>query len=232
MPSPPSSDPLFAENFKPEPYWWDTVDGVAQEMAPLPDSADVVIVGAGYTGLHAAIQAARGGRSALVLDAEDAGWGCSTRNGGQISTSLKPGLEALQKRYGADRGRALIREGQRSLEWIEEFISRERIDCDFQVCGRFHAAHNSAQFTRLARQAEATARDLGTGAYAVARSEQRRELGTDAYFGGVYYIGPIFSAFRGHPLAEKYYQTLRAEVEERMAAGKGPITPDGEMAEE
>ncbi len=54
----------------------------------------------------------------------------------------------------------------------------------------------------------------------------------DAYFGGVYYIGPIFTAFRGTPEASAYYQTLRAEVQERMDQGLGPITPEGEMGEE
>jgi benzoyl-CoA reductase subunit B len=51
----------------------------------------------------------------------------------------------------------------------------------------------------------------------------------DAYFGGVYYIGPIFTAFRGTQEAVDYYQDLRAEVEERLARGAGPVTPDGEM---
>ncbi|MGD8310582.1 MAG: benzoyl-CoA reductase subunit B, partial [Chromatiales bacterium] len=54
----------------------------------------------------------------------------------------------------------------------------------------------------------------------------------DAYFGGVYYIGPIFSAFRGLEQAEEYYRTLRAEVDERMRSNLGPITPDGQMTEE
>ncbi|HEY0789303.1 MAG TPA: benzoyl-CoA reductase subunit B [Thermoanaerobaculia bacterium] len=51
----------------------------------------------------------------------------------------------------------------------------------------------------------------------------------DAYFGGVYYIGPIFSAFRGTDGAVGYYAALRAEVEARLAAGLGPITPDGPL---
>ncbi len=51
----------------------------------------------------------------------------------------------------------------------------------------------------------------------------------DAYFGGVYYIGPIFSAFRGTPEAVDYYAALRREVQERLDAGLGPITPDGPM---
>jgi benzoyl-CoA reductase subunit B len=51
----------------------------------------------------------------------------------------------------------------------------------------------------------------------------------DAYFGGVYYIGPIFTAFRGTPDATEYYRLLRLEIEERIRLGLGPITPEGDM---
>ncbi len=54
----------------------------------------------------------------------------------------------------------------------------------------------------------------------------------DAYFGGVYYVGPIFSAFRGTEDACRFYATLRGEVEARAAAGEGPLTPDGPMGQE
>ncbi len=54
----------------------------------------------------------------------------------------------------------------------------------------------------------------------------------DAYFGGIYYIGPIFGAFRGTDDATDYYRSLRAEVEERLAERQGPVTPDGDMGEE
>ncbi len=54
----------------------------------------------------------------------------------------------------------------------------------------------------------------------------------DAYFGGVYYIGPIFSAFRGTPEGIEYYATLRREIEERVAKREGPITPDGQLENE
>ncbi|MDT8320974.1 MAG: benzoyl-CoA reductase subunit B [Xanthomonadales bacterium] len=54
----------------------------------------------------------------------------------------------------------------------------------------------------------------------------------DAYFGAIYYVGPIFSAFRGTEDAVTYYDLLRKEIEERIAAGKGPVTPDGDMGEE
>ena len=67
---------------------------------------------------------------------------------------------------------------------------------------------------------------------AVLQSAKHRPSPIDAYFGGVYYIGPIFTAFRGTPEAVEYYRALRAEVEERRLQGKGPVTPDGEMPAE
>jgi benzoyl-CoA reductase subunit B len=54
----------------------------------------------------------------------------------------------------------------------------------------------------------------------------------DAYFAGVYYIGPINVGFRGTPEAVDYYQELLNEVQERVDKGLGPITPEGEMEEE
>jgi benzoyl-CoA reductase subunit B len=54
----------------------------------------------------------------------------------------------------------------------------------------------------------------------------------DAYFGGIYYIGPIFGAFRGTDDAIDYYRFLREEVEQRIKEGKGPVTPDGDMGKE
>ena len=54
----------------------------------------------------------------------------------------------------------------------------------------------------------------------------------DSYFGGIYYIGPIFGAFRGTDDAVEYYRFLREEVDRRLAEGKGPVTPDGDMGEE
>ena len=66
----------------------------------------------------------------------------------------------------------------------------------------------------------------------VLESAKNKPSPIDAYFGGVFYIGPIFTAFRGTDDAIDYYQLLRKEIEERIAAGKGPITPEGEMGEE
>jgi benzoyl-CoA reductase subunit B len=66
----------------------------------------------------------------------------------------------------------------------------------------------------------------------VLESAKHRPSPIDAYFGGVYYIGPIFTAFRGTEEAVGYYRSLRSEIEERIERGQGPVTPDGELKHE
>jgi benzoyl-CoA reductase subunit B len=94
-----------------------------------------------------------------------------------------------------------------------------------QVAGRKLDLDELAERLRRSARAED---DL----VAVWESAKHRPSPIDGYFGGVYYIGPIFSAFRGSEDAEAYYRELREEVEARMAAGEGPTTPDGPMGEQ
>ena len=192
------------------PYWWDDVPRPTPTNDPLPATVDVAVVGAGYTGLHAALQTARGGRSTLVFDAEDAGWGCSSRNGGQISTSIKPTFDMLARRHGAQRAFDILKEGQQSLAWINDFVRTEGIACDFGQVGRFHAAHNAAQYEALGARIASQPKGLEVDAFMVPRAEQRRELGTDLYWGGVVYTQHCSV----HPA--RYHQGLLERV---LAAG-------------
>jgi benzoyl-CoA reductase subunit B len=66
----------------------------------------------------------------------------------------------------------------------------------------------------------------------VLQSAKNKPSPIDAYFGGIYYIGPIFGAFRGTDDAIEYYRFLRDEVEDRLEHGQGPVTPDGDMGKE
>lgn len=168
-------------------YWLGDVGPAPEFSGSLPKTADVVVVGSGYTGLNAAIELARGGRSALVLEAEDPGYGCSTRNGGQISTSIKPTFEKLAAKHGQHKARAIRGEGAAALAWIGDFIRTEGIDCDFRTVGRFHAAHTPECYETLVRDAERLQSQEGIESFAVSRAEQYRELGTDTYYGGVVY---------------------------------------------
>jgi glycine/D-amino acid oxidase-like deaminating enzyme len=180
-------DALFTSDARLSPYWWDTMQVPRFDAEPIPQVADVAVIGSGYTGLNAALQTARGGRHTVVFDAEDAGFGCSTRNGGQISTSIKPSYETLARRHGQSRAFAIMREGQQSLAWLGEFVTSEGLDCDFAVVGRFHAAHSAARYEALTRSIANQPKGLEVEAHAVPRAEQRSELGTDVYHGGVVY---------------------------------------------
>lgn len=177
---------LFAPDFQTTPYWWERVPRPDLGQADLPARCDVLVIGSGYTGLNAALETARGGRHTVMIDAEDAGFGCSTRNGGQIGTSIKPDLATLAARHGHERAAAIRDVGKAALAWLEDFVRAEEIDCDFRVAGRFHAAHSARQYHRLERRM-AEEPGLGEDAELVPRAEQHRELGSDAYHGGVLY---------------------------------------------
>ena len=166
-------------------YWHDGIAALTPTVTVPKNKVDVMVIGAGYTGLHAAIATARAGRSTQIIDMRELGWGCSTRNGGQISPSIKPSLTTLAQRHGVDRAKAIRDEGYRSLEWIGAFIEAEGIQCDYLRCGRFHAAHTPAHFDALVRDTEMLGRDEGVPFDVVSCNDQHAELGTDAYFGGV-----------------------------------------------
>lgn len=178
---------VFTDDCRFQPYWWDEVPRPAIDDALPAGAVDVAIIGSGYTGLNAALETARAGRNTVVLDAEEAGWGCSTRNGGQISTSIKPPFECLARRHGRERALAICQEGRNSLAWVGELVAREGIDCAFRRVGRFHAAHAPGQYELLARSVSNQTRGLEVDAFVVPRAEQRAEIGSDSYWGGVVY---------------------------------------------
>ncbi len=180
-----ANHPAFTADYKPAPYWWDQSPLAASSQQTPPGSVDVAVIGAGYTGLHAAIQTARAGLSTVVFDAESAGYGCSSRNGGQISTSIKYNYPELAKKYGERLAHDILTIGKASLDYVEAFVTAENIECAHSVCGRFHGAHNARAYTALARELDTPNPVFDSGAFTVPKQQQHRELGTDAYHGGV-----------------------------------------------
>jgi glycine/D-amino acid oxidase-like deaminating enzyme len=177
---------LYTETYKDAPYWWD--DAPRPDFGgsvALPPTADVLVIGSGYTGLSAALETTRGGRATVVVDAEDAGWGCSSRNGGQVSTSIKPTLEDLTAKHGPDIAFEIRREGFRALDHIEDFIRREGLKVNWERTGRFHGAHNARRYELLAQSLGDTPKELRTDAYMVPRADQHKEIASDRYYGGM-----------------------------------------------
>jgi glycine/D-amino acid oxidase-like deaminating enzyme len=174
----------LALDFRAEPYWWDAAAPTASDAA-LPAEADVAIVGGGYCGLSAALTLQRLGRSAVVIDAERIGWGASSRNGGMVSGGLVLASAALERHFGAEQAQAIVSAATASFPFIEELIAREAIDCDYVRCGRFMPAWSAGHYRALAARAEGIAAATGLPTRMVPRADQREELNSDYYHGGM-----------------------------------------------
>jgi glycine/D-amino acid oxidase-like deaminating enzyme len=174
-----------SDRLKLQPYWWDETPRRETEDFELPDKTEVLVIGSGYTGLHCALQTTRAGRDTVIIDAEDAGWGCSTRNGGQISGEIKPDYDTLCRKYGTEKAYSLIRETRNALDWLGEFVSAEDVDCEYQRCGRFVAAHSPRQFKRLVSEAQNQPPGLEQGLRVVEARDQAGEIDSDYYHGGL-----------------------------------------------
>ncbi len=173
-----------ATAIKTTPFWWEGAPLAAPSAEKPRATADVVVIGGGYTGLSAALVLARAGRSVQVLEAETPGIGASSRNGGMCGEALKPGLGTLTKRYGRDRALALLTEAREALTWLGDFIAEEGLDCDFARVGGFAGAVLPAQYEGLAREMEVLRKAVGFEADMVPKAEVRSEIGTDLYVGG------------------------------------------------
>jgi len=167
-----------------EPYWWDAARPEPQPAIPLPPRVDVAVVGSGFTGMRAALELARAGRSVLVLDKDAAGSGAARRNAGYLGRVLKHSLTALMQKHGAAQGIAMYRELGDAFTGVIELIDREGIDCHLSRHGRFIAATSAKHYDALAADLEPMRRQLGYPYEMVSRAEQRREFGSDVYHGG------------------------------------------------
>jgi len=179
------SETIFHSDFKARPYWWDAIPMGDNPAADLPAQADVVIVGGGLTGLNCAIELARGGASAVVLEAGDFGFGASTRNGGGVSGGTSMGKGFSGKRGADDLLRAMVGDAADGLTHIEELIAREGIECHYERTGRFVGAFTPAHYAALAAKVDLYNEEAQADAAMVPRDRQRDEIASDYYFGGM-----------------------------------------------
>jgi glycine/D-amino acid oxidase-like deaminating enzyme len=169
------------------PFWWDTTQNLelgTENLEPVQaHPIDVAIVGGGYTGLAAARHLARVGATVAVLERERIAFGASSRNGGQVLTGLKLGPSALVKRFGERGARELFDVARASIERVEALIAQESIDCEYERVGHLQAAWKPSHFKAFRTERELLSRIFHHRVELVPPSEQRSELGSDAYHG-------------------------------------------------
>ena len=187
MPPPMREPDILHHDFVPEPYWWEAYRPAAGALVEVPREARVAIVGGGYAGLAAALEFAKHGIAAVVLERGALGIGASTRNGGSVSGGVNIGKSFSGRAAAVDEARThrLLEDGADAFSLIERLIAEEGIDCCWQQRGRFVGAwtptHFAAQETRLKHLND----DAQSGAYMVPRARQREEIASDYYFGGM-----------------------------------------------
>ena len=190
------SDADLARGY-PDSYYRATAAGlVAPTPLPGDTSAEVCVIGAGYTGLSTALHLAEQGVDVVLLEAQRVGWGASGRNGGQVSSGQRQDEAALESSLGPDAARAFWKLGQDAKALVRDLIERHRIDCDLSH-GGLVVAHKPALAGELAARAErlATHYDYNAMRY-VPPEELRRMLAADGFCGGVLDAG----AMHLHPL--------------------------------
>ena len=158
----------------------------APPRAPLAGdtSADVCVVGAGYTGLSTALHLAKRGRSVVVVEANRVGWGASGRNGGQLHSGQRRDQETLEKWFGDVHAHALFDLAEESKRTVKGLIAEHAIDCDWRD-GLIHAVHKKAWLDEANREVEHLVSRYGyPGASLLDAAELSAAIGTDVYFGG------------------------------------------------
>jgi glycine/D-amino acid oxidase-like deaminating enzyme len=167
-------------------YWLKTVRGGAEAASgPLPESVDVVVVGAGFCGLSAARVLARRGVRAAVLEAETSGWGASCRNGGMVLSGMKLPVPTLIARYGRELVQRMYAASLESIDLVEQIVKEEGIDCGFSRCGHLEVACKESHFAAYLQAAARIQREFNHELRILSKAELRREIGAEIYYGGL-----------------------------------------------
>lgn len=116
--------------------------------------ADVAIVGGGIAGCSAALHAAEAGGRVVLVEANQIGWGASSRNAGHIPPATKHDPDEIIARYGAAAGQRVIDAAEQGPTVIAELIARHGIDCDYSVPGIIMAAHTEKAMRAHARRVD------------------------------------------------------------------------------
>lgn len=211
---------IFHPDFQPRPFWWEAY--APEPLAPLdlPKETRVAIIGAGYAGLSAALALSEAGLDCLVLDANEPGFGASTRNGGMVSGGVNVAKRYFARPLTAEEAAPFLNDAADAFAHVENLIARENIACHWTKAGYFLGAWCNAHYRAMEKKVQALNADAQSGAYVVPPERQREEIGSDYYRGGMV----VERAAHIHPA--RYYKGLLDLIRKRTipVAAKTPVT--------
>jgi gamma-glutamylputrescine oxidase len=186
--------------------------------------ADVCIIGAGYTGLSAALELAKAGYKVVVLEAVTVGYGGSGRNGGQICTGFSPGQAKVEAQVGKEDAQKCFDMAEEAKALIEDRIAEYNIDCDL-TWGYLHVASKPRKVRDLHEMQEEWARYGYLDHHLLTKAEVEEKIGTTVYHGGLregraghfhplnYCIGLGWAAKRAGATIFEHSRVIRCETE-------------------
>lgn len=225
----PSS--YYAATAKPLPRF-PALDGDAK--------TEICVVGAGYTGLSAALHLAQRGKKVVLIDAQRVGWGASGRNGGQMGTGQRLDQITLEKMLGSAHAHQLwdIAEGAKAL--VRDLVARHEIDCGLKP-GIIYADHKARFVPGTQAYVEHLQKHYNYDKISfLNRAETADAIGTDVYYGasldwGAGHLHPLNFAFglagAAHDAGVTIYEQTRAlsishTAPARIETASGTITAD------
>lgn len=143
-------------------------------------NVSVAIVGGGFAGLSTALHLAEQGTDAIVLEAQEPGWGASGNNGGQLNPGLKLDPDTIETTFGADLGRRMIAFAYNTPVFTLDLIHRLAIACEVRQNGTLRAAYHEANATAIETTAAQCIR-RGMPVSVLDRGAMRAATGTDRY---------------------------------------------------
>jgi glycine/D-amino acid oxidase-like deaminating enzyme len=171
-----------------KPYWIDTAPIFTRgATGPVEGRVDVAVVGAGFTGLSAALALSKKGARVMVLEADRVMNAASGRNGGMCNNGFAQNYATMVQRLGRERTNALYRSFDAGVSLVESIVEEEGIDCNFRRVGKLKVAAKPAHFDDLRRAQELLAREVDPETRIVERRDLPSEIGSDRYFGGLLY---------------------------------------------
>jgi glycine/D-amino acid oxidase-like deaminating enzyme len=146
-------------------------------------SADICVIGGGFTGLSAALHSAEMGAQVILLEAAEPGWGASGRNGGQVVPGFKLDPDDMVKRFGSERGEKLAEFATQATDRVFDLARRHQIDCNARREGWIRAIHSQAALAEEDKRSRQW-RERGVDIEILDRDETKATLGTNLYIAG------------------------------------------------
>lgn len=174
----------LAEDYRETPLWWDDTTFPGTEESQLPGTADVVVIGAGFTGLAAAARLGAHGKQTIVVDSGALGEGASGRNAGMIHAGARRGVDFLERKHGA-AGRALHDASVDAYAFVAKTAAAAAPDAMYSQSGWLHLAHRKSRMPGLRKDETERRQRLGESTVMLEAAALESEAPCRGFFGGM-----------------------------------------------